>query len=321
MSSKKIHAPTYTQIPNIVLDEWMKILSHIELKVMLFICRKTFGWHKERVTISLKEIHEELEGSKNWIIKAIKSLVKHGLIKETQNKIHNCNLKTTYEVIVIYPDESPKIAESQALGGTDPVLPPSTDPVLPPSTDTVPPIYNIYDINKEANICKKDIYIGPSSKNSKKKPAKASPSAEASGITNYFLQKLKEKVPDLKQPNLEKWAQTFDLMIRVDKRNIDEMKQVMDFVRNSSSHRFIMSPDSFRKHYDQQRQFMETKNIEDIINVNRRIAFNTKRERPGDFKDVEIKKDYMINNKTGKDVSFSLPKPQFIEAAKHLLGI
>jgi len=48
--------PNTTQIPNEVFDTLMSKLSGGELKVLLYICRRTFGFRKDRDSISLTQI-------------------------------------------------------------------------------------------------------------------------------------------------------------------------------------------------------------------------------------------------------------------------
>src|ERR1700730_8900710 len=48
--------PNSTQIPDIILDHWMAKLAGAELKVLLYIARRTYGFGKESDTISLSQI-------------------------------------------------------------------------------------------------------------------------------------------------------------------------------------------------------------------------------------------------------------------------
>lgn len=48
--------PFYTQVPDIVFDELLPILSGAELKVLLYIIRRTFGFKKNRDNISLSQM-------------------------------------------------------------------------------------------------------------------------------------------------------------------------------------------------------------------------------------------------------------------------
>jgi replication protein O len=49
-------SPRYTQVPDALFDELMAYLSGAELKVLLYIIRRTFGFKKESDTISLRQI-------------------------------------------------------------------------------------------------------------------------------------------------------------------------------------------------------------------------------------------------------------------------
>jgi len=49
-------SPRYTQVPDALFDELMAYLSGAELKVLLYIIRRTFGFKKESDHISLRQI-------------------------------------------------------------------------------------------------------------------------------------------------------------------------------------------------------------------------------------------------------------------------
>jgi len=48
--------PRYTQVPDELFDDLMAHLSGAELKVLLYVIRRTFGFKKESDNISLKQI-------------------------------------------------------------------------------------------------------------------------------------------------------------------------------------------------------------------------------------------------------------------------
>ena len=50
------HSPRYTMVPDALFDELMAYLSGAELKVLLYIIRRTFGFKKECDSISLNQI-------------------------------------------------------------------------------------------------------------------------------------------------------------------------------------------------------------------------------------------------------------------------
>src|SRR4029079_11268691 len=49
-------SPNTTPIPDEVFDELLADLSGAEVKVLLYICRRTFGWKKESDNISLNQM-------------------------------------------------------------------------------------------------------------------------------------------------------------------------------------------------------------------------------------------------------------------------
>jgi phage replication O-like protein O len=88
--------PNTTQIPNEVFDTLMPHLSGGELKVLLYICRRTFGFRKDSDSISLTQIAHGIttkagrvldQGtglSKRHVINALKVLEKRNIITVTR---------------------------------------------------------------------------------------------------------------------------------------------------------------------------------------------------------------------------------------------
>ena len=96
-----IPAPNYTQIPNIILDYWMLKLKPIEIKVIMLICRKTFGWHKSEDSISKSQIIKLTGESATSIDRAIKTLEKNKLIEVVRKKCpQRGNLPNSYKICI-----------------------------------------------------------------------------------------------------------------------------------------------------------------------------------------------------------------------------
>lgn len=83
--------PNFTQVPNVVLDSIMSDLNESELKVLLYICRRTYGFHKEKDAISLSQLTDGIivngerldKGtglSKRAVVSAISSLTLKNII-------------------------------------------------------------------------------------------------------------------------------------------------------------------------------------------------------------------------------------------------
>ncbi|MGB3346627.1 MAG: replication protein [Candidatus Humimicrobiia bacterium] len=102
-----IESPNYTQVPNIFLDELMSELIGSELKVLMYITRRTFGFGKRSDNISLNQIANGIikkdstvldKGtglSKMQIINAINKLVDKGIIIKVKRASENKGLEAT----------------------------------------------------------------------------------------------------------------------------------------------------------------------------------------------------------------------------------
>jgi len=90
--------PTYTISPNQIFDELLDILNGSELKVLLYIIRRTFGFKKESDNVSLNQIVNGIKKkdgsmqdygtglSKRSVQKAIIKLVEKNVILKTRRK-------------------------------------------------------------------------------------------------------------------------------------------------------------------------------------------------------------------------------------------
>jgi hypothetical protein len=118
--------PTTTPIPDEVFDELMASLSGAELKVLLYICRRTFGFKKERDHISLHQLVEGITTKtgkrldrgtglgKASVARAVISLEKKGVIlrKKRQSK-RKGDEPTTYalNMLPVSQNETPPVAK------------------------------------------------------------------------------------------------------------------------------------------------------------------------------------------------------------------
>lgn len=99
--TKTIHEPNFTQVPNVIFDYWMHELDHCTSLVLLFLCRKTFGWQKTKDSLSLTKIESGLKMSRNRVIKSLKILEEHELIiKQQHTNCHGDKDPNTYELII-----------------------------------------------------------------------------------------------------------------------------------------------------------------------------------------------------------------------------
>lgn len=108
------HFPSYTQVPDQLFDELLPILSGGELKVLLYVCRRTFGFKRESDNISLNQMLNGItkgDGtqldlgvglSRPTLLRALKSLQeKDILIAERQENDKQGNLPTNYRLHMV----------------------------------------------------------------------------------------------------------------------------------------------------------------------------------------------------------------------------
>jgi hypothetical protein len=104
-------SPRYTQVPDELFDELMAYLSGAELKVLLYIIRRTFGFKKDTDTISLNQIcrgittkkGEVLDSgtglSQNAVLGALKGLIaKNAIVAKRNSSPEKGHEPTTYSL-------------------------------------------------------------------------------------------------------------------------------------------------------------------------------------------------------------------------------
>ena len=90
------HSPNYTQVPDELFDELLAVLSGAELKVVLYVIRRTFGFKRESDNISLSQMLRGIRTkdgrrldrgvglSKPTLLKAIRGCVEKNIIIPTR---------------------------------------------------------------------------------------------------------------------------------------------------------------------------------------------------------------------------------------------
>jgi phage replication O-like protein O len=83
--------PNFTQVPNCFFDEIMSELGHAEIKCLLYIIRRTYGFHRDSDKIALSQFENGINGldkgtglAKKNIYKALDSLVERKIINKQE---------------------------------------------------------------------------------------------------------------------------------------------------------------------------------------------------------------------------------------------
>ncbi len=82
--SAKIPQPNFTQVPNVILDS-LPEFKGVELTVLLAITRKTFGWQKPKLQLSLTELAKITGCGRRSVVRAVDALVVCGWLKRFPN--------------------------------------------------------------------------------------------------------------------------------------------------------------------------------------------------------------------------------------------
>jgi phage replication O-like protein O len=135
-------SPNYTPVPDELFDEQLPDLSGSELKVLLYIIRRTFGFKKDSDNISLNQLLNGItskEGivldrgtglTKKTLLEAIKSLVEKSLIlTERRRSKEKGDEPTTYRLNIIGEsrenNHTPRGVKNTPGGGVKNTPPPS----------------------------------------------------------------------------------------------------------------------------------------------------------------------------------------------------
>lgn len=89
--------PNYTQVPNQLLDDFMKSMDGSELKVVLYILRQTLGWQRESHRLTTGLIASATGLSERQVVRAAAQAVKEGYITREQGAdgvyVYSANIK------------------------------------------------------------------------------------------------------------------------------------------------------------------------------------------------------------------------------------
>jgi len=141
-TTSRLQLPNTTQVPDVVFDAWLHVLPLAELKVLLYVVRRTFGFRKSADAISLRQICEGVRRRDGVVLDhgtglsrkaaslAVQALEQRGLLRvEREVAKDGVNQVNVYSLILEQPGRDP--------GAEYPASPPA--PVTPserPATST-----------------------------------------------------------------------------------------------------------------------------------------------------------------------------------------
>jgi phage replication O-like protein O len=116
--------PNTTPVPDELFDDLLADLSGAELKVVMYICRRTFGFKKDSDTISISQMTNGIQKkdgevldrgtglSKDSVARAVKSLEEKGVIVRIRRRSEDKGDEpTTYQLHIL------PVSENRTRGG------------------------------------------------------------------------------------------------------------------------------------------------------------------------------------------------------------
>lgn len=175
--------------------------------------------------------------------------------------------------------------------------------------------------NEDAKLNQSSSYEEEKKEQYKERSASPPASAEASALSEFFLSKIRERNKDFKEPNMKKWASEMDCIFRIDKRNPQECKKLIEW---ASTHKWwktgCLSPAKLRKEFDVMSMQMEGDKEKETIRKNRIFALELKDKNFEQMKGLSFDDKYAINRASGREIPFSLPQETFQEALVSMFG-
>lgn len=118
--------PNSTQLPNIILDKVIPLIPEAEARCLIYICRRTFGFHKETDRISFSQFMEGIKDrrgvvldygtglSRQSVAAGLKNLVKAEAIvvsKSRNGNVYKINLHMDVDKVVNLVDQSRRLTK------------------------------------------------------------------------------------------------------------------------------------------------------------------------------------------------------------------
>lgn len=205
----------YTKIANEVLEALVRAdLSGQELRITLFVLRKTYGFNKKDDFISLSQMAKALGCLKVRCAQVVKNLesMKILTVNENINGVgKSFRFNKDFETWNTVNKNINRICfDKQGV--------------------------NVF-INYKRNNIQKKVY---------------SPNSVELRTSELLFSLIRQRNPNFKQPDLQSWSKHIDLMLRIDKRSPEEIEKVIQWCQADAFwQNNILSTEKLRKQYDQ----------------------------------------------------------------------
>jgi phage replication O-like protein O len=216
----------HTDIPNEFLEKLVMVrLSPCESSLLLYIMRKTWGWHKDTDRIPLSQFEKETRMKKPHVRRTLNKLIAKNMITQI-GKSHTL----TYGIQRDYEKWNVKGLPKQVIK------------VTRTGNKRLPNQVTSKETTKETI---------------QKKYAETD---EQFQLAKLLHDEILKRNSDFRRPNLQKWSRDIDLMIRKDKRKPKRIAEVIKWCQtNEFWQKNILSCKKLRDHFDRLELEMSSK--------------------------------------------------------------
>jgi phage replication O-like protein O len=192
-------------------------LSADESRILWAILRKSWGWHRKMAPISITKFQELTGMDRKSVCRILTRLLRRRIIKkdiETKKKFkrHSGDSATTESITYGFQKDYFKWRDSGSTATPVAVQPPKRVALQPLPSDRKPLVDKGQRFPKES---KEKTHV--------RFPENSVPLK----LANLLLMEVRKNKPNLKEPNLQRWARDIDLLLRRDKRSEEEVERVI----------------------------------------------------------------------------------------------
>lgn len=224
----------YVKITNKSMEALAKIRIPGQARQVLdFILRKTYGWNKKTDMISLSQFVKGTGLSKVAVCKSINKLLMMNIITKKGNAL-SLFTKKGKDIVITYGFQ--KNYNHWLSLPKKVTLPKKVKDVTQKGNLTLPILDTTKDTITKDTITKDTIL----------------PDSIEYRLANYLLKFILNRNPKHKKPNIQSWTKHIDLMLRIDKRQVEDIRAVIKWCQiDSFWQNNILSTKKLREKFDQ----------------------------------------------------------------------
>ncbi len=262
----------FTKIANLLLEALtLARLNGVQKGICMFLFRRTYGWNRTEDAISLGEFADACGSSRAYISRQLTELIKKNIVYRVA---YHPGKTPVYSLVTSIADWDQSCIDINALAtnAAQGIYDCSDTGVQGLHDCTSLTVQGLHKsiiqglhectteglcirtrVNQPTSLAQPELQpVVKTERKTVKEREVYSPDSLPYQLSELLLQKILEHLPGYKKPDLQKWAWQMDALMRLDRRQPEEIKAVILFAQGDSFWRTnILSVDKLRKQYDQ----------------------------------------------------------------------